>query len=184
MRSAYPLALVVGGAVALSGCGGGSDAAQSPPAAKTQKATAGAPCSSGGAGTTRVSSSRDVEIGPLVLLGGQRWAASKPNAFNRHGYKVPVTLPEGLKATLSVPAAMRGHVGLVYSQAAQGRVEKKGVRGADVSVRFAACPIEGPPGKTGWAGGIVVDRPRCATLKVEVVGGGGALARVPLGRRC
>jgi hypothetical protein len=131
-----------------------------------------------------VSSSRDVEIGPLVLLGGQRWATSKPNAFNRHGYKVPVTLPEGLKATLSVPAAMRGHVGLVYSQAAQGRVEKKGVRGADVSVRFAACPIEGQPGKTGWAGGIVVDRPRCATLKVEVVGGGGALARVPLGRRC
>jgi hypothetical protein len=125
-----------------------------------------------------------VTLGPLVLIGGRRWGTIKPDAFNRHGYKVPVTLPDGLRATLSVPAALRDRVGLVFSHAAQDRVENTGVRGADRSVRFTACPARGEPGRTGWPGGLAVQRPRCVTLVVKVSGGPPVRRRVPLGRRC
>jgi len=143
-----------------------------------------ASCATGGTATTRVSAKRDAVLGPLVLIGGRGWATAKPDAFNRRGYKVPATLPLGVRATLSVPAAMRGHVGLVFSLATQDRVVKGGVRKADVSVRFSACPASGEPGRTGWPGGLVVDRPRCVTLVVKVSGSTALRRRVPLGRRC
>jgi hypothetical protein len=119
-----------------------------------------------------------------VLIGGRRWADRRPDAFNRHGFKMPVTLPQGARAKLMVPVAMRRRVGLVFSYAAQDRAQRRGVRGADSSVRFTACPAEGDGGRTGWPGGLVVDRPRCVTLVVKVSGGSSVRRRVPLGRHC
>ncbi|MBA2643875.1 MAG: hypothetical protein H0U80_00335 [Solirubrobacterales bacterium] len=126
----------------------------------------------------------DVVLGPLVLLGGRRWAETRPNGFNGHGYKIPVTLLEGVRATLSVPSNMRGRVGLVFSLPAQDRVERWGMRGADTAVRFTACSRGEKSGRTGWPGGLIVDRPRCVALAVKVAGRPSVRRRVPLGRRC
>jgi len=153
-------------------------------AAPASAAVTEAPCSQGGTGATRVNRAHDRVLGPLVLLGGRRWAASRPNAFDRHGFKIPVTLPEGARATLSVPRSLRGRVGLVFSLETQDRVLRRGVRGADTAVRFTACSRGEQPGRTGWPGGLVVDRPRCATLTVKFAGEAPVRRRVPLGRRC
>ena len=145
---------------------------------------AAASCASGSPGASTTIGERDLAIGPLVLIGGRRWGRARRDAFDGHGYKIPATLPDGATATLSVPRALHGHVGLVYSQAAQARVFDRGVRGADSSVRFTACPAGSVSGRTGWGGGLVVDRPRCATLVVRVPGERPVRRRVPLGRRC
>jgi hypothetical protein len=58
-----------------------------------------------------------------------------------------------------------------------------GVRAADPSVRFTACDGS-PQMRTGWPGGIVVDRPRCATFVVTSASGHRLRKRIPLGRRC
>ena len=58
---------------------------------------------------------------------------------------------------------------------------KRGVRAADTALRFKACDGEG---RSGWAGGLVVDRRRCVTLVVKVEGSAPVRRRVPLGRPC
>jgi hypothetical protein len=103
------------------------------------RAVVEATCGAGGAGTTEVVQKRDAVVGSLVLLGARQTARQRPDAFNRHGYKIPVTLPEGTTATLSVPVRLIGHVGLVFSLQTQDRVWRGGVRGADTTVRFTAC---------------------------------------------
>jgi hypothetical protein len=148
------------------------------------RAVVQAPCNAGGVGTTDVTPKRDVVIGPLVLLGARQTAWHRPDAFNRHGYKIPVTLPEGTTATLSVPERLTGRVGLVFSHRTQDRAWRLGVRGADTAVRFTACQPTGEPGRTGWPGGLVVDRRRCVTLVVTVPGAASVSRRVPLGRHC
>jgi hypothetical protein len=142
------------------------------------------PCDAGSIGTGAVVQTRDVVIGPVVLLGARRTTWHRPDAFNDHGYKVPVTLPEGVTATLSVPKRLKGRVGLVFSHATQDRVARYGARMADSAVRFSACQPNGEPGRTGWPGGLAVDRRRCATLVVKVAGEPAVSRRVPLGRRC
>jgi len=143
-----------------------------------------ATCGTGGTGSTDVLQDRDVAIGPLALIGARRMAGRAPDAFRRRGYKIPVTLPTGMTATLSVPQRRKGRVGLVFSHRTQDRVWRLGVRGADTAVRFTACPATSEPGRTGWAGGLVVDRRRCAELALRVAGAPSLTRRVPLGRRC
>lgn len=123
-------------------------------------------------------------LGPLVLVGASRAASRRPDAFGGHGYKLSVTLPEGVTAALSVPKALRSSVGLVYTREAQIGAVARGVSGADHAVRFAACSADGEPGRSGWPGGIVVDRRRRATLVVALAGGTPVKHRVSLGRRC
>lgn len=123
-------------------------------------------------------------LGDLVLIGASYAASRPPDAFGGTGYKLPVSLPDGAVATVSVPPELRSRVGLVYSLDTQSRVAKRGVLAADSLSSFAACPAGSKAGRTGWAGGIVVDRPRCATLIVMVSGEAPARHRVPLGRRC
>jgi hypothetical protein len=142
------------------------------------------PCDAGGIGTGAVVRVADVVIGPLVLLGARRTTWHRPDAFNDNGYKVPVTLPEGVTATLSVPKRLRGRVGLVFSHATQDRVRRYGARMADSAVTFSACQPSAELGRTGWPGGLAVDRRRCATLVVKVAGEPAVSRRVPLGRRC
>lgn len=163
---------------------GGAPAATHPEVADDAVMAAAATCSTGGASPERRSARQDVVAGPLVLVGGRRWARSRRDAFHRRGFKVPVTLKQGAQATLSVPASLRGRVGLVYSLRAQDRVLARGMRGADASVRFTACPAGERPGRTGWGGGLVVDRPRCASVIVTEAQGAALRRRVPLGRRC
>lgn len=134
-------------------------------------------------GATRVVQSRDQVLGPMALLGA-RQTTREPDAFDGRGYKVPVTLPRGMSATLSVSRRGRDRVGLVFTQAAQSRVLRVGVRGGDSAVRFEACAAAEPAGRTGWPGGFVLDRPRCATLVLKVDGRPDVRRRVSLGRRC
>lgn len=153
--------------------------------ARAMPAVVEATCSTGGAGAEKVVPSRDAVLGPLVLIGGRgRYTRGRPDAFNRLGYKVPLTLPQGVTATLSVPPSLRSRVGLVFSLEAQERVVENGIRAADSSVRFQACPAAGEGGRTGWAGGFVTDRRRCADLVSKVAGESSVRYRVQLGRAC
>ena len=128
---------------------------------------------------------RDVRIGPLTVLFARRTVGHPQDAFDGHGWKLPVTLRADETATLSVPRRRRGRVGLVFTHATQTRVLRRGVRAADTSVSFTACTGEDAPARTGWPGGIVVDHPRCATLHVQVAAAAEPVARrVPLGKRC
>jgi hypothetical protein len=146
--------------------------------------TAHVACDTGVTDATAVNRSRDVAIGPLVLLGARLTARHRREAFNGYGYKLPVTLPDGMTATLSVPRRERSRVGLVFTHRAQDRAWDHGVAGADTAVRFTSCAASDRPARTGWPGGLVVDRRRCATLAVKVAGGAVVRRRVPLGRSC
>jgi hypothetical protein len=162
--------------------------------ATTTRSNAGAPartaaveatCATGGPGAARVLANWDAVLGPVVLIGGGgQYTRGRPDTFKGLGYKVPVTVPLGMTATLSVPRNLCSHVGLVFSLTTQDRVRKNGIRGADASVRFRACATTGEPGRTGWGGGIVTDRRRCATLIVKVAGRASVPYRVQLGRPC
>ena len=118
-------------------------------------------CSDGAAAATGRSRG-DVVMGPIVLVGARETEGQRPDAFARQGYKAPVTLPDGVTAMVAVPDELRSRVRLVFSAAAQRRVLADGPSAADRAVRFVACPAGGEGGRTGWAGGVVVDRPRCA----------------------
>ena len=72
----------------------------------------------GGPGTGPVKG-RDVDIGPLTILFARRTVRDPPDAFNGHGWKLPVTLLADETATLSVPRRLRGRVGLVFTIAAE-----------------------------------------------------------------
>lgn len=168
-------------ALALAGCAG----AAAPGVERGEVATGPAvSCREGGPGTEPVRS-RDVQIGPLTILRARRSASDRRDAFNGHGWKLPVLVRAGETATLSVPRALRRRVGLVFTQATQARVVRRGVAAADSRMRFAACAGADAPAWTGWPGGIVVDRRRCAKLRVRPVGAAEPIVRrVPLGKRC
>lgn len=167
--------------MALAGCGGAGAAGAE------RDRVAYAPvvsCRDGGRGAAPVRG-RDVEIGPLTVLFARRTSRDWRDAFNGHGWKLPVTLVADAEAELLARPRLRGRVGLVFTLETQSRVWRRGVRAADARVRFEACAGEGAPARTGWPGGIVVDRRRCATLRVQLAGAAEPIERrVPLGRRC
>jgi hypothetical protein len=164
----------------LAGCGGAATAG-------AQRGRVAAPvvsCRDGGPGAGPVKG-RDVTMGPLTILFARRTVRDPRDGFNGHGWKLPVTLLAGETATLSVPRRLRGRVGLVFTRATQSRVWRRGVRAADSKVSFEACAGEDAPARTGWPGGIVVERPRCATLRVQLAAPAEPIERrVPLGKRC
>lgn len=173
-----PIAIL---ALALGGCGGSA-------AAEVNRGeVAAAPavsCRDGGRGAGPVKG-RDVRMGPLTILFARQTVGQPRDAFNGHGWKLPVTLLAGETATLSVPRRLRGRVGLVFTQGTQSQVWRRGVRAADRQVSFEACAGEDAPATTGWPGGIVVDRRRCATLRVRLADAAEPIERqVPLGKRC
>ena len=167
--------------LALAGCGGAAAVG-----AGGDRVSGGSvvSCRDGGRGAAPARG-RDVEIGPLAILFARPTRREPREAFNGHGWKLPVTLVADEKAALVVPPRLRGRVGLVFTLQAQVRVGRRGVRAADSRLRFEACAGEGAPARTGWPGGVVVDRRRCATLRVQLAGVGEPIdRRVPLGRRC
>jgi len=139
-------------------------------------------CDAYNRGTSRVSRG-DAVAGPFVLIGARRTPGRRRDSFDGRGFKLPLTLPEGMSATLTVPVSLQGRVGLVYRRRAQDAVLKSG-RGADSAVRFISCKAKERAGRSGWPGGIIVDRPRCVTLIVTADGRPPERARVPIGRRC
>jgi hypothetical protein len=168
-------------ALALGGCGGAATADAERGGVAAAPAVS---CRDGGTGAGPVKG-RDVKMGPLTILVARRTVRGPRDAFNGHGWKLPVTLLADRTATLSVPRRLRGHVGLVFTHATQSRVWRRGARAADARVRFEACAGEDAPARTGWPGGIVVDHRRCATLRVHFAGAAEPIERrVPLGKRC
>ena len=158
----------------LAACGGAATAGAERGRVMT---AAEVSCRDGGPGGAPVEG-RDVRMGPLTVLFARRTPRDPRDAFDGHGWKVPVTLLADATATLSVPWRLRGRVGLVFTLESQSRVWRRGVRAADPRVSFTSCTGEGAPVRTGWPGGIVVDRPRCATLLLRV-----AEAAEPIERR-
>lgn len=179
---------------AIAACGD-----ESPPAADVPAAPAGngamveVGCTEGGPSPERTRRG-DLPVGPFVLIGidesgvrpGHRQAGIErpPEAFGGHGYKVPVSLPNGTSAVLSIPRFERGRLGLVFTQQAQRRVLRDGVAGADRAIRFTACPRRGASGRTGWPGGFVIDDPHCATVTVNPGRSPMQNFGLPLGRAC
>jgi hypothetical protein len=165
----------------FAGCGGVATAGGEDGRAAAAPVVA---CRDGGPGADPVNS-RDITLGPLTILFARRTVRDPRDGFNGHGWKLPVTLKADETATLSVPRRLRGRVGLVFTHATQSRVWRRGVRAADPKVGFQACTGEDAPKRTGWPGGIVVDRRRCGTLRVQLAGAREPIERrVPLGKRC
>jgi hypothetical protein len=166
----------------LSGCATAATAGSDDPPARPEEATVS--CAGGGRGAAPASG-RDVELGPLAILFARRTPRERRHAFDGSGWKLPVSLSRSGIVTLSVPERLRGRVGLVYTLETQSRVARHGVEAADERVTFVACTGDGAPTRTGWPGGIVTDRRRCARLRAEVAGEPEPIVRrVPLGRRC
>jgi hypothetical protein len=141
-------------------------------------------CRDGGPGAAP-EAGRDVELGPLAILFAGRSPRDRRGAFDGHGWKLPASLVAGGDVTLVVPRRLRDRVGLVYTLGTQAQVLRRGVRAADSRVTFRACAGPEAPARTGWPGGIVVDRRRCARLRVRVEGSGELIERrVPLGKPC
>jgi hypothetical protein len=141
-------------------------------------------CRDGGAGTAPAAR-RDARLGPLAIMLARRTPRDRRGAFDGHGWKLPALLAKGETVTLSVPRRLRGRIGFVYTLRTQARVARRGPEGADSSVTFVACAGEDAPARTGWPGGIVVDRRRCVRLTAVVDGAPKPIERrVPLGRRC
>ncbi len=189
LRSAGMLALlavigVVVGFLVFSGSDESGSGEAEAPRAEGPADVAEATCETAGRGgrPPQVAGKNDVGLDLLILVGARYVASRRPDAFDGHGYKLPVVLPASATATLSVPRELRGRVGLVYSLDTQDRVAAGGVRAADTAVRFTSCPDTGVP--TGWPGGLVVDRPRCATLVVKVGDRPQKRSRVALGQPC
>jgi len=179
---------------AIAACGD-----ESPPAAEVPAAAGGnaaiveVGCSEGGPSPERPRRG-DLPVEPFVLIGidesdvpprhRQVGIERPPDAFGRHGYKVPVSLPNGTSAVLSIPRFERGRLGLVFTQQAQRRVLREGVAGADRVVRFTACPRGRASGRTGWPGGFAIDDPHCATVTINPGRSPAHNFGLPLGRAC
>jgi hypothetical protein len=183
----FALAVSVAPAVVALGCGSSDVSSMSPAAVAraspgTPTDAAVAPCATGVVAPGVVRAGRDAVLGPFVLIGADE-TIGEPPAGRTLGYKVPVTLPAGVTATLSVAPPSYGHVGLVFTQAAKARVLDRGLRGADRAVTFQSCGRTRETARTGWPGVLVLDRPRCATLAVTT-DGVSVRHQVALGRRC
>ncbi len=150
-------------------------------------------CAEGGPAPKRARRG-DLPYGPFVLIGideggvpprhRQAGILRPPDAFGRHGYKVPVSLANGTSAVLSIPRFEHGRLGLVFTQRAQRRVLREGIAGTDLVIRFTACPRGKASGRTGWPGGFVIDEPHCGTVTVDPARSPTTNFGLPLGRAC
>jgi hypothetical protein len=114
-------------------------------------------------------SSRNLVVGPLVLVGAGGMAAF---ARGFGGNKFPLLVRAGHRVTLELSRRSRLGAGLAYGRLPQGRVR---LRDAHRVVRFIACrrgersasSADGRP-VTFWSGGVLAVSPRCVPLHVWV----------------
>ena len=141
-------------------------------------------------------SSRNVVVGPLAILGGTFTDAETVREFG--GNKLHVLVKADHVVTVRIAEGSRGHAGLGYGPRPQG---ENTLRDTYRSVTFAACPPGkaparyspyGPSGNTAdgepitfWSGFILTNRPACIPLDVYVEDEPSPRrAGVGLGRRC
>jgi hypothetical protein len=182
-RRPWPPALAAA-ALALAACTAGEPAGRAgPTAAPTTAATTRPPA---GAFVRTCESSvngdlgggwraQSVVVGPLAFV-ALRHAATQPAAdFRRRGghyqgLKALAVVAAGTTVTLTVPAAERRHLALLYDPAAWKESNQYRLGDGDTAVTFQSCPPEQtPPGADGtqFNGGFLAAGARCATLEVS-----------------
>jgi hypothetical protein len=118
---------------------------------------------------------RSVVVGPLAFV-ALRYAATQPAVdFRRRGgryqgLKVLAVVKSGATVTLTVPAAERRHLSLLYDPAAWKEDNRYRLADGGTAVTFRSCPpAQTPLGADGtqFNGGFLVAGPRCATLEVS-----------------
>jgi hypothetical protein len=118
---------------------------------------------------------RSVVVGPLAFV-ALRYAATQPAVdFRRRGgryqgLKALAVVKAGATVTLTVPAAERRHLSLLYDPAAWKENNQYRIADGDTAVTFRSCPpAQTPLGADGtqFNGGFLVAGPRCATLEVS-----------------
>jgi hypothetical protein len=183
----WPSALAAAAlAVALAACTGEKPAGR--PAATTTAPAAPTTAAPGPAGafvrTCRDSvygdlgngwRARSVVVGPLALVVLQDAATQPASDFRRRdssyqGLKALAVVEAGAIVTVTVPAAERRHLALLYDPATWREDNRYRIADGDTAVTFRSCPpAQTPPGAGGtqFNGGFLVAGPRCATLEVS-----------------
>jgi hypothetical protein len=118
---------------------------------------------------------RSVVVGPLAFVALCDAATQPASDFRRRGgryqgLKVLAVVEVGATVTLTVPAAERRHLSLLYDPDAWNEVNGYRIADGDTAVTFRSCPpAQTPLGADGtqFNGGFLVDGPRCATLEVS-----------------
>ena len=118
---------------------------------------------------------QSVVVGPLAFV-ALRYAAKQPAVdFRRRGghyqgLKALAVVKAGATVTLTVPAAERRHLSLLYDPGAWKEDNQYRLADGDTAVTFQSCPpAQTPLGADGtqFNGGFLVAGPRCATLEVS-----------------
>jgi hypothetical protein len=118
---------------------------------------------------------RSVVVGPLAFVALRDAATQPASDFRRRdgryqGLKALAVVEAGAIVTVTVPAAERRHLALLYDPAAWREDNRYRIADGDTAVTFRSCPpAQTPPGAGGtqFNGGFLVDGPRCATLEVS-----------------
>jgi hypothetical protein len=123
---------------------------------------------------------QSVVVGPLAFV-ALRYAARQPAVdFRRRGgryqgLKALAVVKAGATVTLTVPAAERRHLSLLYDPGTWKEDNRYRIADGDTAVTFQSCPpAQTPLGADGtqFNGGFLVAGPRCATLKMSTPSGG------------
>ena len=118
---------------------------------------------------------QSVVVGPLAFV-ALRAAATQPAVdFRRwggryQGLKALAVVKAGATVTLTVPAAERRHLSLLYDPGAWKEDNQYRLADGDTAVTFQSCqPEQTPLGADGtqFNGGFLVAGARCATLEVS-----------------
>jgi hypothetical protein len=190
-RRAWPPALAAALVLALAACtaeepAGRAAGPAAAPAAPTTVATTRPPAGPAGAFVRTCESSvygdlgdgwrtRSVVVGPLAFVALRDAATQPASDFRRRdgryqGLKALAVVEAGAIVTVTVPAAERRHLALLYDPAAWREDNRYRIADGDTAVTFRSCPpAQTPPGAGGtqFNGGFLVDGPRCATLEVS-----------------
>ena len=136
-------------------------------------------------------SSRNLVVGPLVLVGGR--AYSPPEAIARFGgQKYPAVVLAGHRVTVELPRSVQGSSSLLYAD--DHWSQDDGERTVDAGhrvVEFRACGAARAGSSydgraaTFWSGFVLTTAPRCLKLRIWVDDERTPRrARIPLGERC
>ena len=132
-------------------------------------------------------SSRNLVVGPLVLVGGRGY--SPPEIVRRFGgQKYPALVVPGHTVRIALSPRARRTNALTYADSLHSaRRLDDGLR----VVTFHACERRNARSDAGgravtfWSGFILASTPRCLHLKIWIDGASKPRrARVPIGRRC
>jgi hypothetical protein len=134
-------------------------------------------------------SSRDLVVGPLVLVGAREY--SSPEVIAQFGgQKYPAVLLGGHRATVQLSRRVRRSTSLLYANWELPDGERTVADGHRV-VNFRACATgHGASSYDGrkatfWSGFVLTTVPRCLNLRVWVDGRRTPRhVRIPLGKRC